>query len=217
MIYLRNCKNIFIDFDGIIVDSNKFKEYAIRDSILQLFGESINNYSAINYFNINAGISREKKLSKFFEYDEVNQIMEKYSEKCKSFFVKALPTNGFKEFLFYIKNNTKNLRLFVLSGGEKNEIEIFLKNNNLIIFFDNILASEKSKIEHLKKFNITKNDIFIGDSKNDLKVAIESGLRFVLFEEFQSSESSPSKELIKKHVFLKTQNFQSLLHNLAYE
>ena len=217
MIYLRNCKNIFIDFDGIIVDSNKFKEYAIKDSILQLFGKSKNNISAIKHFNINAGISREKKLSKFFESDEVNQIIQKYSEKCKSFFLKATPTNGFTEFLFYIRNNKKNLKLFVLSGGEKNEIEIFLKNNNLISFFDNILASEESKIEHLKKFNISKNDIFIGDSKNDLKVAIESGLSFILLEEFQSSESSPSKELIKKHVFFKTQNFQSLLHNLAYE
>ena len=33
MIKLDNCKLIFIDFDGVIVDSNNFKEIAIEKSI----------------------------------------------------------------------------------------------------------------------------------------------------------------------------------------
>ena len=67
MIKLEECKNIFIDFDGVIVNSNKFKELAIEESIFQLFGENKNNVNAINYFNKNAGISRKIKLSLFFE------------------------------------------------------------------------------------------------------------------------------------------------------
>ena len=56
---LNKCRKIFFDFDGVIVDSNKFKEIAIEKSIIQIIG----NYKKVrgnNYFNANAGISREK-------------------------------------------------------------------------------------------------------------------------------------------------------------
>ena len=48
---------------------------------------------------------------------------------------------------------------------------MFLKKHHLINYFEEILASEKNKIDHLKNKQITKNDIFIGDSKNDLKTS----------------------------------------------
>ena len=38
----KDVKNIFVDFDGVIIDSNKLKESAIENSILELFGD--NNY-----------------------------------------------------------------------------------------------------------------------------------------------------------------------------
>ena len=108
MIKLEECKNIFIDFDGVIVNSNKFKELAIEESIFQLFGENKNNVNAINYFNKNAGISRKIKLSLFFEEKKVSQIMELYSQKCLDFFSNVSPTIGFHEFLKkYLKNIIK--------------------------------------------------------------------------------------------------------------
>ena len=39
MIKLDNCKLIFIDFDGVIVDSNGFKEKAIKKSIFKIKGK----------------------------------------------------------------------------------------------------------------------------------------------------------------------------------
>ena len=38
MANLEICKKIFIDFDGVIVDSNKFKEIAIEKSIYDAIG-----------------------------------------------------------------------------------------------------------------------------------------------------------------------------------
>ncbi len=67
MTILHKCKNIFIDFDGVIVDSNKFKEEAIEKSIFKLFGNNKKSKEAVIYFNANAGISRKEKLSKFFD------------------------------------------------------------------------------------------------------------------------------------------------------
>ena len=105
MIQLREVKKIFIDFDGVIVDSNKFKESAIKNSVYKLLGESKKNIEAVRYFNINAGISREKKLSLFFNSEEVSRIMKLYAKECNQFFSKATPTRGFKTFVEYIKNN----------------------------------------------------------------------------------------------------------------
>ena len=44
----------------------------------------------------------------------------------------------------------------------------FIKRHKLLPFFEDILASNKTKVNHLKEKQVCKNDIFIGDSKNDL-------------------------------------------------
>ena len=47
MFKLENSKKIFIDFDGVIVDSNKFKELAIEKSIFKIIGKT--TYSIKSY------------------------------------------------------------------------------------------------------------------------------------------------------------------------
>ena len=211
MIDFKKSKKLFIDFDGVIVDSNKFKELAIKKSIFLLFGETKKNKDAIDYFNINAGISREKKLSLFFNENQYSKILKYYNDYCKNFFKKAKPTFGLIKFLKKIKFSSDNLKIYVLSGGEKDEIEYFLIKNNLLFYFDEILASSKSKIEHMEEKQASKNDIFIGDSINDLKASLKIGLKFILIEEYRSLASFPKEDLIKKVVYLKTQNFESLI------
>ena len=213
MSILNKCKNIFIDFDGVIVDSNKFKEIAIEKSILKSVGKNKKSLDAINYFNINAGISRFKKLSIFYEEKVVLEIMKIYAEECKNFFKIAYPTVGLKSFLEFITFKNKSIKIYILSGGEKNEIQIFLKNNKLISFFEDILGSEKTKSEHLQNRKATLNDIFIGDSKNDLKVSLQIGLKFILIEQYKSFKSFPTKELNNNNVYIKTKNFMTLINN----
>ena len=214
MIELEKINNLFIDFDGVIVDSNKFKELAIENSINKLFSRNKKNIEAIDYFNLNAGISRKKKLSLFFNDEEVSKIMESYSRECNRFFKTAVPTDGFKEFLQYIKINHSNIKIYILSGGEKNEIEFFLRQNKILKFFDDILSSDKSKIVHLQEKLATKNDIFIGDSKNDLNTSLKVGLKFILIEQYKSLKSFPDKYLVKEKVFLQTKNFESLINKI---
>ena len=212
---LNNCQNIFIDFDGVVVDSNKFKEKAIEKSIFELAGKTKISIDALNYFNINAGISRYKKLSMFFNSNDVKEIMKIYEEECYSFFKIANPTIGLKKFLHSIKIKKNFIKFYILSGGEKGEIEMFLKKNQLLKFFEDILASEKTKSNHLRDCKASENDIFIGDSQNDLKVSIQSGLKFVLFEQYKSLMSFPSQELIDGNVYIRTKNFQTLKNNLV--
>ena len=209
---LKNCNQIFIDFDGVVVDSNEFKEIAIKKSIFKLFGDTKKNIEAIDYFNANAGTSRKKKLSLFFKDDDITKIMKIYSEECMNFFSTANPTTGLKRFLEHIHINYKDIKKYILSGGEKEEIEYFLNKNSLFNFFDEILASEKSKVNHFKEKQVEHNDIFIGDSNNDLQASIKSGIKFILLEKYKSLKSFPKDELIQKNIILKTTNFESLIY-----
>ena len=213
MCILYKCKKIFIDFDGVIVDSNKFKEKAIKKSIFKLIGDNKKSKEAVNYFNANAGVSRKEKLSIFFEEKDVLEIMKIYSKECKNFFSTATPTKGLVNFLEYIQSQNKHIKIYILSGGEKNEINLFLKKNNLLQFFDEILSSEKNKLDHIKNKKVSGNDIFIGDSKNDLKTSLQSGISFILFEGYKSLESFPSKTLLNNNNLIITENFITLLNS----
>jgi len=214
MFQFEKVQKIFIDFDGVIVDSNGFKERAIENSIFKLLSKTEKTLQAIKFFNSNAGISRNLKLSKFFKKEDISKILKIYNEECFYFFSKAVPTRGFIEFLDHIKCRNSNVKFYILSGGEKREIEIFLKKNLLFDYFEEILASEKNKFDHLVEKGVSENDIFIGDSKNDLKAALKINIKFILFKRYKSLKSFPSKEFIKKNVFLETHDFKSLIKEI---
>ena len=108
----KKCEKIFIDFDGVIVDSNHFKEVAIERSIFKVLGKNKMSIDAINFFNKNAGIAREKKLSEFFEKDVVLSIMKSYSEECHHYFSNASPTVGLKKFLTFLKEKNKWIYIY---------------------------------------------------------------------------------------------------------
>ena len=64
----------------------------------------------------------------------------------------------------------------------------------------------------MKNKNVSENDILIGDSKNDLIASLQSGISFILFEGYKSSESFPSKTLINENNLIRTENFRTLLN-----
>ena len=69
--------------------------------------------------------------------------MKIYTIECNKFFAFTTPTIGLNTFLEYIKSKNSIIKIYILSGGEKNEIKLFLKNNNLSSFFEDNLGSEK--------------------------------------------------------------------------
>ena len=187
-------KKIFLDFDGVLVDSNKFKEIAIEKSI-KFYENDLNIVNtSLEFFNANAGIGRKVKLKKFFNEEKVDLIMKKYANYCKEYLLRASLTQGSENFIKQIKKKYPEISLYILSGAEKDEVFDFLKRKNFQNKFTDLLCSEKSKFQHLKNFNLDRKDLFIGDSKNDLKVSKLFSLNFILVSDFASACSAPEEE-----------------------
>lgn len=209
-----NCKKIFFDFDGVIVDSNYFKEKAITESIKQVCPENLNVKNSISFFNQNAGQGREKKLSKFFDKNIVDKILNVYTEKCYEFFSYQKTTYGCRDFIKLLRNSYPELKIHILSGGNYNEIKKFLVNNKMDTFFNKILFDNKSKKQHLIDENALSEDIFFGDSKGDLITAKNHPLSFILVKGYSSKLSRPSFDQ-EKYTKFSICNFSNI--ELNYE
>tara|TARA_A100001035_G_C27697801_1_gene460989 strand:- start:140 stop:790 length:651 start_codon:yes stop_codon:yes gene_type:complete len=207
-----NCQKIFFDFDGVIVDSNKFKEKAITESIKELNLKKDYIEDAISYFNTHAGVGRKRKLLKFFNINYTEKILEIYSKKCIKYFSQASPTLGLLNFIKALNKFHPSVKLYILSGGNLEEINCFLKSNNMENLFFKILFDNFSKSQHLINEEADKNDIFFGDSKGDLNTARKHSLCFILVKGFCSSKSKPEHS-DEQYAKISIENFSNILIN----
>ena len=205
----RNTKNIFFDFDGVIVDSNKSKEINIEIAIKKNCKKLRKIKDSILFFNKYAGVGRQEKLQKFFEKKTVDNIMLDYEKLCNEFYDLSVPTKGALNFIEKIYKFSEKTNLYILSGGEKKEIERFLCRNNMLHFFKDILSSEDSKTNHLKKKSSSKDDIFFGDSFSDFKAAKNTLIQFIYVYGYKSDKSCISKS-DKKNINHQIKNFSEL-------
>jgi len=176
MFDIENYNNIILDFDGVIINTNKKKEENIKIALSKHFNK-IPYEKCLTYFNQNPGISRRKKLEKFINNDTLlNQVLDDYKkENYKTLFnCDLIP--GILKFLkkIYLTHN-----VILLSGSDDNELIDILKHKKLYPYFNFIGGAQKSKSCHLKELNITKKTLYFGDSHYDNFVAKEFGFDFV--------------------------------------
>lgn len=201
---MNKTKKIFIDFDGVICDTNRLKENNIKEAYKYVFGHYNDDF--VHFFTSNNGLPREMKLSKYFNAPNLEKkILTKYYSLNKNL-LSAKLNDGF---LDYLKINTKS-DIFVLSGGDYTEITSFLKKNKILHLFNDVLTGPETKSENLSKFHVNSEDLFIGDSKHDYFVAKEYSLNFIFMSEY-SQESPPYSFLDKSVVIIK--NFVTLLND----
>ncbi|MDC2993762.1 HAD hydrolase-like protein [bacterium] len=166
---ISKIKRIYFDFDGTLVNSNPFKETAISQSVLKINGSNARSKAAISYFAENHGIARTVKLLHFFEGTTVDKILIDYNKKCQDFFTTCLVDALIKRAILHLHNH--GIKLFVLSGGNSNEINSCLAYNDMDSFFDDILDEKLSKTDHLLSQSVDGSDLVIGDSIYDYNCA----------------------------------------------
>ncbi len=197
--------NIFIDCDGVILDSNHIKEANISQVLTKhLSNEMLTE--CLEYFNANPGITREKKLSKYIESeDQLTKILDEYNKLNLKSLQNAKLVDGVFDFLNAMRLAGK--KIFMVSGGSEDELLSIFAHKNLLHYFDIILGGPKSKTENIKLLNYHGNSIFFGDSKLDLEVALLFKMDFI----FVSGYTKYHFKYLKKEInFYTIQNFKQI-------
>jgi len=161
-------KAIIFDFDGVIHDTfelvykinlNVLKYNISRDEYRDFFNGSIYK----NNFTKEVVKQFFKKQNEAFEHLKIEKNIKKYLEK------------------FYTRHS-----LFIISSNQEQALNIYLKNNNLLNIFKEVLGMEtnKSKIEKFKmvfkKHNLKPAEcIFVTDTLGDILEGNKVGIKTI--------------------------------------
>jgi len=180
-------KTIFWDFDGVILDSMKVRDWGFEQIFKSFKKEDIERL--LKYHRENGGLSRYVKIRYFFE-ELLSQSIEKeevliYAEKFSRLMRKELinPSNLIVDSVKFIKNNFNRYNFHIVSGSDQEELRFLCKELNINQYFKSIYGSPTEKSILIK--NILKNNggslencCVIGDSINDYEAAKNNKICF---------------------------------------
>lgn len=209
MVDLKKYDEIILDFDGIIVDSNTIKEKAIRQTVEKYLDKgAINEF--VEYFTGNNGLPREIKISKYFDKEQSQFVLNDYNNILNEQLENVRFTEGLDAFLD--KLNYYTLKPYVLSGGDENEIKQLLKKRNYIKKFQKIMGGPKTKYENLDLLNLKGKILYIGDSRIDYETACKYNFDFIFM--YRYSQFNSWKEFfIDKEILMFIKDFSALTNS----
>jgi len=179
-------KTIFWDFDGVILDSMKVRDWGFEQIFKSFKKEDVEHL--LKYHRENGGLSRYVKIRYFFEELLSQSIDEEevliYAEKFSRLMRKELinPNNLIIDSVKFIKNNFNRYNFHIVSGSDQEELRFLCKELNINNYFKSINGSPTEKSILIK--NILNNSIslenccLIGDSINDYEAAKINKINF---------------------------------------
>lgn len=184
---MKKIKNIFFDFDGVIIDSMEIRDFGFKEVFKEYKGEKLDKLIA--FHRENGGFSRYVKIKYFYEEILKTSIAEKeilsYAEKFSEIMKKELikPRYLIQETVDFIKSNMENIQMHIVSGSDDKELKFLCKKLKISNCFISINGSPTPKDELVKNimkkymYN-NKETILIGDSKNDYDAAFKNNIDF---------------------------------------
>ena len=183
-------KNIFFDFDGVILDSVDCKTN-VFESMYMNYGVDIAEKVKRHHLE-NGGVSRFEKFKYWHkEYlgeeitkDQIRTLSEEFSNRVVNQVVSADEIEGAIDF---IKANHEKYKLWIITGTPTIEMNEIAKKIGIEQYFLGIHGSPENKkywVDHLKKtFQLHPNEtLFLGDAKTDFEAARWGELHFALRE-----------------------------------
>jgi phosphoglycolate phosphatase-like HAD superfamily hydrolase len=171
---------VFLDFDGVVVESANIKTQAFYEIYLT-YGKEV-AIQAQSYHLSNQGVSRYKKFEAIHKLlfnqscsEEKKQVLsQKFSEIVLKKIIEAPLVDGALEFLK--KMNKKSIPVYLLSATPHEELKRICQKKEIIHYFKAVYGASFEKhevgIKILTENNFSKeNAIFIGDSVSDYQAS----------------------------------------------
>jgi phosphoglycolate phosphatase-like HAD superfamily hydrolase len=183
-------KNIFFDFDGVILDSVDCKTKAF-EGMYSKYGQEIAD-KVKRYHLENGGVSRFEK----FKYWHQKHLGIKITKKQLRFLCdefsdlvvnKVISSKEIDGSIDFIKKNHKNYKFWIITGTPTNEIEQIADKIGIAQYFLGIHGSPENKqywiSKILKNFKLNSYEtLFLGDALTDYDAAKHCKLNFALRE-----------------------------------
>jgi len=187
---MRNA-NIFLDFDGTLVDSNELKYHAYHRFLAVLDADLALDPQILEYFSMKAG-------SQVNRFQAVNDLLDFVKEK--KFFFSRNGAELSAEFSFYLnsvvkqanivpgsqkfleKCNRLGVRIHVVSATPDSEIKEVVNHHFPSVNFTSISGGPATKAARLKLINSLEQpsrSLMIGDSDDDLLAASDVQIPFI--------------------------------------
>lgn len=201
----KGIKNIFFDFDGVILDSVGCKSVAF-EKLYMKYGKEVSN--KVKEFHINnGGISRFEKFRYWHkEYLEIeldqngiNQLADDFSEIVFENVINSPKIQGINEF---IKQNHNKYNCWIITGTPTEEIIRILKKINFLKYFKGFYGSPKKKTywteKIIKENKLNRNQtLFLGDTITDYEAAKFSKINFALRKAFYNTNAFKKINIFK--------------------
>lgn len=190
MLQFKMIKNILWDFDGVILDSMKVRDWGFEEIFKSYPNQDVTKL--LKFHRENGGLSRYVKIRYFYEVvlgkaisdEEVLVYASNFSNLMRVELIN--PNNLIKETKDYISDNYKNFNFHIVSGSDQMELRFLCDKLNISTYFKSIQGSPTPKKELVKNLmvdmNYSKNNTcLIGDSINDYEAADFNGISFFGF------------------------------------
>jgi len=183
-------KTVLWDFDGVILDSMRVRDYGFRTIFQEFPKETVESF--IRYHRYHGGLSRFHKIRYFFEEMLHQPIDEKkillYADRFSNIMKEQLidPAYLIGQSVAYIKKYYDLYRFHIVSGSEEKELNYLCRHLGIAHYFQTIQGSPTPKIELVRNLILSygydpDETILIGDSINDHDAARRNGIRFYGF------------------------------------
>ncbi len=182
-----NKKNIFWDFDGVIMDSMPFRNKGFELVLKEFPNEQVE--LLIQFHLKNGGLSRYVKFTHFFEEirgekvteEEIKEWAQKFSEIMREELLQ--PALLIEDSLNFIKENYRKFNMHIVSGSDEEELRFLCEKLEISRYFISIHGSPVPKKELVQELLNThnyrlENTILIGDSINDYEAAEINNIDF---------------------------------------
>ena len=178
---------VFLDFDGVILDSVDIKTRAFRE-LFKGYSDQVLR-QVMDYHRLHGGISRVEKIRHAHAEFIGNPLSEadlaawstRFSDLVMEKVVATEWIAGARDFL---EQAYRDLPLFVVSGTPEAELAEVIRRRDMGHYFTEVCGSPVRKPQHvnriIKRYGLNRSQcFFVGDALTDYDAARETGVQFI--------------------------------------